>query len=249
VYGVINVDELKASSLAGAILDRFVDSKSSWVWRAPVSRIAVTINREYASAVAQGTFLDGPLRRLLADQGIECDAPLAEHNCLSPSLSARLVESDLLAISTSPSGRGLTPPAEPVTLVLPLELPLMWIWLSPAKLDRLMADAPDEWVNFTVVARALERANYAEIRVSEQQGRSFRLELSAYSTGDSDASASETLEQIEGLNRFAATALQPGGDQNADWIKIAESLEIAQDGSTVRASWIVPAEILVTLGR
>ncbi len=242
VYGLINVDELKASSQARAILDRFLDSESSWLWRAPVSRIALTINREHAVAVAHGTFLDAALRGLLEDHGVTCEVPLAEATCLAPALSVRLIESDLLAISSSSVGRGLERSGSSVTLNPPPDLPLMWIWLSPARLDRLMADAPDEWVNFTVVARALARANHAEIRITElAPERSFRLELSAYSVNDADAS--ETCSQIEGLNRFAAATLRPGGDRNADWIKIAESLKTAQEGSTVRASWSVPASV------
>ena len=248
VYGLIDVDVLKASSQAKAIFDKLLDSPSSWLWRAPVFTIALTINRDHATAVAHGTFLDAALRSLLEENGIDCEAPLDEESCVTESLSVRLLESDLLAFSNSPSGRGLERPQEPVALTPPAELPLMWIWLSPARLDRLMADAPDEWVNFTVVARALARASHAEVRITEPAAsRSFRLHLSAYSATEDDAS--ETLAQIEGLNRFAAAALRPGGDRNADWIEITDSLEIEQDGATVRASWDVPPEPLLARWR
>ena len=255
VVAYIDVPALRRAPKLGPWLDaKLAEQNDSLPLAAGVRGVSVAVGE---NAIYLATALDlseAAAVSYLAQRRAGCTQPLDQAVCTTPSasggaLSMRLLEDNLLTIAHSADpaaadrlGAG-SQPAESDLVAAREALAdgaLLWAGLDPRRLDEVMRDPPEGWINLSLVARALGPAESAWVSARETGDGIVVLLRAACADGPAAAELSAVLGA---LNKMAGGLLASAGD-NAPWKQAVDSFQVETEGVAVIAVWTLPTEVL-----
>jgi|GEM_PF-2428619 len=253
----IDVPALRRAPTLGPWLDaKLAEQNDALPLASGVRGVSVAVG---ANAIYLATALDlseAAAVSYLAQKRAGCTEPLDRAVCTTaaPSggtLSMRLLDDNLLGIthSTDPAAAerlGAGSALREADLVAAQQSldggALIWAGLNPRRLEAVMRNPPEGWVNLSLVARALGPAQHAYLTAREGVG-GVTLELHA-DCGD-PASANELQSVLGGLNKMAG-GLMASASSGTPWKQVVDSFHARVEGDSVKATWTLPAELFET---
>ncbi len=253
----IDVPAVRQAPTLGPWLDaKLAQQNDALPLAAGVRGVSVAVG---ANAIYLATALDlseAAAVSYLAQKRAGCAEALDQAVCTTaaPSggtLSMRLLDDNLLGIAHSRDpdaagrlGSGSAVPESDLTAAQESldGGALIWAGLDPRRLEAVMRNPPEGWVNLSLVARALGPAQQAYLTVREN-ARGVSVELHA-DCGD-PASAKELESVLGGLNKMAG-ALMASNSSGGLWKQVIDSFQARAEGNAVKAAWTLPAELLET---
>lgn len=196
---------------------------------------------------ASGALPEAMLRRSLADLGATCTAPLDESACELEGVGVRMLDGGLVALANGPEPKGsvggVVGLAERAGAAVGEGEALVWMAIDPVRFAELMRDPPAGWINLSLIARALIRAQVVELTLSESEDGKIVLRLNATCINFEDATELEAM--LGDLNRFGAAALRKAGIRG--WPEGLETMEAGVEGARTEATWQLPPEDVLQL--
>ncbi len=253
----IDVPAVRQAKTLGPWLDaKLAEQDDALPLAAGVRGVSVAVG---AQAIYLATALDlseAAAVSYLAQRRAGCAEPLDQEACVTvaPSggnLSMRLLDDNLLGIahSSDPAAADRLGQGSAVSesdLAAAQESldggALVWAGIDPRRLEAVMRNPPEGWVNLSLVARALGPAQKAQLTLRET-GAAVVMELLA-DCGDPD-SATELESVLGGLNKMAGALMASSSDQGP-WRQVVGSFQARSSGNEVTAAWTLPAELFTT---
>ena len=213
---------------------------------------AVGVGEDQIAVVFGGAFNEAALKAYLEREGVDCPGSLRDAACAVYAdatggfLSLRLLDTGVAAVVNGPSreganrlvtvGGGAGRLAEPAREALGRGA-VVWASIDPARLDAVMRNPPEGWVNLSLVARALQHAETAYLTLTPA-GDAVVARLEADAADEADAA--ELGKVLEGLNDFSKAMLKRYGDiDQTAWTAALDTFRLESEARTVRVEWTI----------
>lgn len=214
---------------------------------------AVGVGVDQIAVVFGGAFTESALKAYLEREGVACPGSLRDASCAVYAdrtggfLSLRLLGPGVAAVVNAPSREGANRlvalgDRNAARLAGPASAALssgavVWASIDPRRLDEAMREPPEGWVNLSLVARALQHAETAQLTLTPaDDGLVARLEARAAD----EAEAAELAKVLESLNGFSKAMIERYGDADiAGWRDALETFRMETDEATVGIEWTV----------
>lgn len=254
VIGYIDVPALRRAPKLGPWLDaKLAEQGQDLPLAAGVRGVSMALG---ADSIYFATGLDlsqAAAVGYLAERRAGCTQPLDEAVCSQPGsnggfLSFRLLDDNVLGVAHSSDAQaaerfeleGQVRNRETATARTALDRgALAWADLDPLRLDEIMRNPPEGWVNLALIARALKPAETASLSVREMDGK---IEVTLSARCGSEADAVELKALLDGLNKMASALLS--AKPTSPWKSAVDSFRAAAQDQEVEGIWVLPGEVL-----
>jgi len=263
----IEMDALLASPAARPMFADVFARHPDWETLASqVDAVAVSLGESEIFLVLSGVFPEPLIAAWLADIGADCPASPSEDACSLPFRSAsgmfslRLLDGETLALADSPHPQAVNRLA-PLTSRSASGLAgrararlnagaFAWMNVDAPLLADAMREPPKDWINLSLVARALIGADRSAFSLADtgeaSSGGSLLIGLEAECKDE--AAAAELQDVLGSLNKMARGALGMDGEPDPDWLAVVDSFGTETAGGRVSASWRIDSALLRVRG-
>ena len=208
-----------------------------------VDSLAASMGTATLTLAVTGNFNRPRIQQYLAQKGASCSALLGGLECAQESEgTAHIVwldpaQQNFLAVSNGPSLEAIrelrsSRESNPAALASEMRAGIassgfLWITIDPQRLGVAMRDPPEDWINLSLLANALQRSHRAVAALGPLADGQIEFRLQALCFSAEEAEKQSSL--LKGLFSFAAAALDAGrGEQPAEhgWSALLRSADV-----------------------
>ena len=229
-----------------------------------VDSLAASMGTATLTLAVTGNFNHSRIEQYLSEKGAPCGARLGTLECVQESDGNTTIvwldpaQQNFLAVSNGPSLEAIrelrsSRESNPAALASEMRAGIgssgfLWLAIDPRLLGVAMRDPPEDWINLSLLANALQHSHRAVAHVGLLADGRIEFRLQALCSSAEEAEKQSSL--LKGLFSFAAAALDAGrGEKPAEnaWSALLRSAEVTAVETRAEARILLGMERLTQL--